>query len=87
MINQYKQWILEGISKTKKMEEMVAKRNGPGSSSYSQNRKAQGEGSTAADFFFFIIHMCIQGLGHFSPCPHSFTVLSSRNLKSSCCQG
>jgi hypothetical protein len=20
--------------------------------------------------FFIIIHMCIQGLGHFSPCPH-----------------
>jgi hypothetical protein len=24
----------------------------------------------ASFFFNFIIHMCIQGLGHFSPCPH-----------------
>jgi hypothetical protein len=26
--------------------------------------------STKKNFFSFIIHMCIQGLGHFSPRPH-----------------
>jgi hypothetical protein len=50
MITPHKQWILEVISRTKKMEGMVSTCDGPGGSPYSENRKAQGEGATADDF-------------------------------------
>jgi hypothetical protein len=54
MINPPKQWILEGISRSKKMEETVAICNGSVHSTYSENRKAQGECSTADDFEIFM---------------------------------
>jgi hypothetical protein len=53
MISPHKQWILDGISMTKKMEGTVATYDGPGGSSYSENREEQGEGSTADDFEIF----------------------------------
>jgi hypothetical protein len=53
MITPHKQWILEVISRTKKMEGMVATCDGSGGSPYSENRKAQGEGATADDFEIF----------------------------------
>jgi hypothetical protein len=42
MIMLHKQWILEGITRTQKMEGMVATPDGPGGSFYTENRKAKG---------------------------------------------
>jgi hypothetical protein len=53
MISPHKQWVLEGISMTKKMEGMVSTCDETGGSSYSENRKAQGECATADGFEIF----------------------------------
>jgi hypothetical protein len=54
MITPHKQWILEGITRTQKMEEMVATCDGTVVSAYSENRKLKGEGATADNFEIFM---------------------------------
>jgi hypothetical protein len=53
MITPHKEWILECISRTKKMEGRVATPDGLGGSFYLENRKAKGEGPTADNFEIF----------------------------------
>jgi hypothetical protein len=49
MITPHKQWILEGVTRAQKMEEVVAIPGGPGSF-YLETRKTKREVATADNF-------------------------------------